>query len=173
MERFQAKIKMKTRKTLTFSKEEWINRVNKIIRGKVNYFLTLWQAIDENKKYGLNSSCYYNTFKNELLAIDGYIRKRLRVAMIHKHPSQRKGWAMCTKWNIEFFAGIGLIPSFLQYYGKQFGYELLDYLRYMKDKQSKKYKRAIERAKEKGENYFSLETVRKMKYAQRLAAYKS
>ncbi|MFC3783380.1 reverse transcriptase domain-containing protein, partial [Bacillus chungangensis] len=80
---FRQKIKMKTRKTLTFSKEEWINRVNPIIRGKVNYFLTLWQAIEENKKYGLNSSCYYNTFKNELLAIDGYIRKRLRVAMIH------------------------------------------------------------------------------------------
>ncbi|MCM3672291.1 group II intron reverse transcriptase/maturase, partial [Mesobacillus maritimus] len=35
---FRLKIKAKTRKTLTLSKEEWINRVNPIIRGKVNYY---------------------------------------------------------------------------------------------------------------------------------------
>lgn len=168
---FRQKIKMKTRKTLTFSKEEWMKRVNPIIRGKVNYFLTLWEALEENKRYGLKSSCYFNTFGRELLAIDAYIRKRLRVAMLHKHPNQRKGWAMTTKWNIEYFAMIGLIPSFLQYYGKQYGYQLYDYLQYMKDKQKKKYKRAVERAKEKGENYFSPERTRKMNYAQRIATY--
>ena len=61
---------------------------------------------------------------NKLLAIDGYIRRRLRVAMIHKHPSQRKGHILKTKWNNEYFARIGLIPAFWQYYSTQFGYTI-------------------------------------------------
>lgn len=163
---FRQKIKDKTKKTLTFSKEVWIERVNQVIRGKVNYFLTLWNAINENKKYGREFSCFFNVIKDDLLAIDSFIRRRLRVAMIHDHPSQRKGHKMKTKWGIEFFARIGLVPTFQYYYGKQYGYTIEDYIQYMKEKQEKKYKRALQRAKERGEKYFTPKTVQMIKCAQ-------
>lgn len=168
---FKLKVKEKTKKYLTFSQEVWVNRLNPIIRGKVNYFLTIWKAVEENRKYGMKSRCFYNTFKNELLAIDGYIRRRLRVAMIHKHPSQRKGFAMNTKWNIEFFARIGLVAAFQYYYGQQYGHTIDDYISYMKEKGRKKYETALKRAKEKGQEYFTPNLVRKMQYAKRLATY--
>ncbi|SOC45111.1 group II intron reverse transcriptase/maturase [Ureibacillus acetophenoni] len=168
---FKTKIKEKTKKYLTFSQEVWVKRVNSIIRGKVNYFLTIWKAIQANKQYGMNSRCFFNTFKNELLQIDGYIRRRLRVAMIHKHPSQSKGWAMSSKWTIEYFTRIGLVPSFQYYYGQQYGHTTEDYISYMKQKGKKKYENALKRAKEKGQEYFNPERVRKMNYANRLATY--
>ncbi|WP_212980971.1 reverse transcriptase domain-containing protein [Paenibacillus azoreducens] len=46
------KVKAKTRKTLTLNKKAWLERVNPIIRGKVNYFLNLYKAVEENKRYG-------------------------------------------------------------------------------------------------------------------------
>lgn len=168
---FRQKIKFATRKTLTLSKEAWLDKVNPIIRGKVNYYLNLWKAVKENETYGLKSSCFINACKNELLETDSYIRRRLRVSMIHKHPTQRKGWAMCTKWNIEYFARIGLVPAFQYYYGKQYGYTIEDYLEYMKNKQRKKYERKIQKAKERGQEYFTTNLVRKMNYAKRLATY--
>lgn len=163
---FRQKIKDKTRKTLTLSKEVWVNRVNQVIRGKINYFLTIWEAIKENQKFGKEFSCFFNVFRNELLAIDGYTRRRLRVAMIHHHPSQKKGQKMSTKWGIEFFTKIGLVPAFQYYYGKQFGYSPEDYVQYMKAKHEKKYKRALQRAKERGKEYFTPERVRKINCAQ-------
>lgn len=163
---FRQKIKDKTKKTLTFSKEVWIERVNQVIRGKVNYFLTLWNAINENKKYGREFSCFFNVIKDDLLAIDSFIRRRLRVAMIHDHPSQRKGHKMKTKWGIEFFARIGLVPTFQYYYGKQYGHTIEGYIQYMKEKQEKKYKRALQRAKERGEKYFTPKTVQMINCAQ-------
>ena len=36
--------------------------------------------------------------------------------MLHKYPSQRKGWAMSTKWNNEYFARIELGSAFYYYY---------------------------------------------------------
>lgn len=166
---FRMKVKDKTRKSLTFSKEVWVSRVNPIIRGKVNYFHTIWKAIKANEAYGMKSRCFFNVFSKELLAIDSYIRRRLRVAMLHKHPSQRKGWAMGTKWNNEFFVKIGLNPAFYYYYEKLYGYTVADYLKYMKERQTKKYKRVIQRAKEKGQDYFTPNLVCKMNYAQRIA----
>ena len=168
---FRQKIKAKTRKTLTYSKEVWIEKVNPVIRGKVNYFLTLWEALKANKEYGLKSSCYINVFGNELKAIDGFIRRRLRVCMIHKHPSQRKGWAMTTKWNIEFFVRIGLVATFQYYYGKQYGYTPESYIEYMKNKQDKKLQKKIQKAKERGEEYYTPDRVRKINYVQRLTKY--
>jgi group II intron reverse transcriptase/maturase len=168
---FKSKIKDKTRKSLTFSQEVWVNRVNPIIRGKVNYFLTIWKAVKENERFGLKCRCIYNGYKDELLSIDSYIRRRLRVAMVHKHPSQRKGWAMSTKWNNEFFARIGLVPAFQYYYGQQFGHTIEDYIAYMKQKGQKNYSRALKRAKEQGQEYFTPDLVRKKNYVQRLATY--
>lgn len=166
---FRMKIKEKTKKFLTFSKEVWVNRVNPVIRGKVNFFLSIWKAAKANEEYGMKSRCYFNVFRDELLAIDSYTRRRLRVAMIHKHPSQRKGWAMSTKWNNEYFAKIGLVPAFQYYYGKQYGHTIEDYLGYMKDKQKKKHKKRVQRAKEQGKEYYTPTLVRKMNYAHRIA----
>ncbi len=166
---FRLKIKEKTRKTLTFSQEVWVDRLNPIIRGKVNFYLTIWKAIEENKRLGLESRCFYNACKNDLLAIDGYIRKRLRVAMVHHHPSQRKGWVMTSKWTIEFFAKIGLVPAYHHYCGKQDGHSLEEYVQQLKEKSTKKRKRLIQRKKERGEEYYTPHRVRQINCAKRLA----
>ncbi len=166
---FRQKIKDKTKKTLTLNPKAWLGRVNPVISGKVNYFLTLYKAVQENEKYGQKSHCYFNIFGKQLLAADGYIRQRLRVAMIHDHPTQRKGHAMKTRWNNEYFARIGLIPAFWLYYSCQFGYTIEQYVDYIKKKQEQKYAKNIERAKEKGQEYFTPDRVRKMLYAQRIA----
>jgi group II intron reverse transcriptase/maturase len=162
---FRQKIKAKTRKTLTKSQDEWVKEVNPVIRGKINYYLNLWKAKEANKEFGIPCSCYFNVCYKKLLEIDGYIRRRLRVALIHRHPTQRKGMAMNTRWNIEFFAKLGLVSAFQHYYGKQYGHTVEDYVEYMKSKGQKKLQRAIERAKEKGEEYYNEYRLRKMKNA--------
>ncbi len=131
---FRQKIKSRTKKTWTLNPKEWLEQVNPVIRGKTNYFLTLYKAAQENAKYGQQSRCYFNIFGKQLLAIDGYIRQRLRVAMIHGHPSQKKGHLMKTRWNNEFFARIGLVPVYWLYNSKQFGYTIDQYIEYMKKK---------------------------------------
>lgn len=146
---FKKKIKDVTRKTLTLSKEAWIERVNPIIRGKVNYYLNLYKAVEANKRYGQESHCYLKAFSKQLHAMDSYIRQRLRVAMIHHHPTQRKGWAMTTKWNIEYFCRIGLIPSNWLYYSKLFGYTLEQYIERQTKKTRTKREKHIARLKEK------------------------
>ncbi|NHW39012.1 group II intron reverse transcriptase/maturase, partial [Paenibacillus aceris] len=168
---FKEKVKAKTRKTLTLNKRAWLERVNPIIRGKVNYFLTLYHAVEENKRYGQESHCFINACRTQLRDIDGYVRRRLRVAMIHKHPNQRKGYAMQTKWNNEFFVRIGLIPAFWLYYQKQNGQTLEDYIQYMQNKQKTKIAQKIERMMKRGQEYYTTERVRKIQCAQRLATY--
>ncbi|WP_059103155.1 group II intron reverse transcriptase/maturase [Shouchella shacheensis] len=164
-EDFRQKIKRKTRKTHTKSQDEWVKEVNPVIRGKINHYLNLWKATEANKQFGIPSSCYFNVCYKELLAIDGYIRRRLRVAMIHRNPTQRKGMAMNLRWNIEFFTKIGLVSAFQHYYGKQFGHTIEDYIEYMKNKGKKKLRRAKKRAEEKGEVYYNEYRLRKMKNA--------
>jgi len=48
---FRAKIKEKTKKTLTLKTKAWLERVNPVIRGKVSYYLTIYKAIQENRRY--------------------------------------------------------------------------------------------------------------------------
>ncbi|OMF38859.1 group II intron reverse transcriptase/maturase [Paenibacillus sp. FSL H8-0548] len=168
---FKQKVKAKTRKTLTLNKKAWLERVNPIIRGKVNYFLNLYKAVEENKRYGQESRCFFNACRNQLFDMDGYVRQRLRVAMTHSHPSQRKGHAMKTKWNNEFFARIGLVSAFWAYYNAQYGYTLENYIDYMKNRQKAKHAQKVQKAKERGQEYYTPDRVRKMQYAQRLATY--
>ncbi len=78
---------------------------------------------------------------------------------------------MKTKWNNEYFARIGLIPSMWLYYSKQFGYTLEQYIQRITKKAKDAQERKIQRAKEKGQAYYDL--VRKMLYAQRVAQYTS
>ena len=101
--------------------------------------------------------------------MDGYIRQRLRVAMIHSHPSQRKGHAMKTKWNNEFFVRIGLIPAFWLYYKTQYGHTIADYIEYMKNRQITRQARLEKSAKERGQVYYSPERLQKIQNAKRLA----
>lgn len=73
---------------------------------------------------------------------------------------------MSKKWKNEFFARIGLVPAFQYYYGQQlFGHTIEDDIAHMKDKGQKKYKRALQRAKEKGQGYFTPDSVRKLNAA--------
>lgn len=162
---FRLKIKEKTRKTLTLNKEEWINRVNPIIRGKVNYYMTIIKAIKANEEHGQKSRCVTRWMRRILSDVDGYIRKRLRVAFIHKHPSQKKEQKMRYKWNKAFFVGIKLIPSYWLYLNKAFGYSLDEYLSEMKSKGKRKQQNSIKRGKEKGEEYFTPYRLQKMQNA--------
>jgi len=162
---FRLKIKEKTCKTLTLGKDEWIGRVNPIIRGKVNYYVTIIKAIRANEELGQKSRCVTRRMRKIFLAIDGYIRKRMRVAFIHKHPSQKKEQKMRYKWNKGFFIGIKLIPSYWLYLNKAYGYSLEEYLNEMKIKGKRKQQNAIKRAKEKGEEYFTPHRLQKMQNA--------
>lgn len=162
---FRMKIKAKTRKTLTLNKEEWIKRVNPIIRGKVNYYVMVIKAIRANEEYGQKSHCRTRQIRRILQDLDGYIRKRLRVAFIHKHPNQKKEQKMRSKWNIRFFTQIRLIPSYWLYLNKAFGYSIEQYLEDTKAKGRRKQQRAIQRAKAKGEEYFTPHRLQKMQNA--------
>ena len=63
--------------------------------------------------------------------MDKYVRQRLRMCMIHKHPTVKKVYGMCYKWNIEFFVRIGLIPSKWWFYYKMWGtYTIEKYVEY-------------------------------------------
>lgn len=63
---FKAKIKARTKKTLTLSKEKWLEQVNPIVWGEVNFFLNVYYAIKENENYGQKSSCSLNSYVREL-----------------------------------------------------------------------------------------------------------
>lgn len=152
---FKHKIKEKTMKSLTLSTKAWLERINPIIRGKVNYYLNVHKAIEANRKYGQNSRCFINAIGNLLHDIDAYVRKRLRVAMIHKNPCQRKGYLMMSKWNNEYFAKIGLIPGNWLFYDKMWGYDLEVYISRMKTKNKKRLAVKIANKAKRGQEYYT------------------
>lgn len=162
---FRLKIKRKTPKKLTLDKLEWVNRVNPIIRGKVNYYVLVIEAIKENLELGQASHCVTRKIRRILDNLDGYIRRRLRVAFMHKHPSQIKEYKMRYKWNNDFFIAIKLIPSLWLYLNKAIGQSLEDFAQEKKVKAKHKYELSKLRAKRKGENYFSPKRVEKMQNA--------
>ncbi len=151
---FKKKIKDATCKTLTLSQEVWVNRVNPIIRGKVNYYLYPYKAVESNKKYGMESHCYLKSFSKQLHAIDAYTRQRLRVCMQHKHPNIRKGFQMTHKWNVAYFCKIKLIPSNWLYYNKMYDYKIEDYIERQTQKWKRKAEKHIEKLKQQGKEYY-------------------
>lgn len=162
---FRLKIKRKTPKKLTLDKITWINRVNPIIRGKVNYYALVIEAIKENAELGQKSHCVTRRIRRILESLDGYIRKRLRVAFMHKHPSQIKEYKMRYKWNNEFFISIKLIPSLWLYLNKAFGHSLEDFMLDRRKKAKRHYELAKLRSKKRGEEYFSTHRLQKMQNA--------
>lgn len=166
---FKKKIKDKTVRKLTLGKEEWIARVNLIIRGKVNYYLNIHKAVQLNLARKQESHCYISGFSSDLHSIDSYVRQRLRMCMIHKHPSVRKAYAMTTKWNIEFFCKIGLIPSNWYYYNKVYDYKIELYVERQMKKNRERYKKRVEKLKSQGVEYYTKDRERKMANAKRFA----
>lgn len=153
---FKQKIKDKTMKSLTLSTKAWLDRVNPIIRGKVNYYLNLHKAIKANEEHGQLSRCIVKATGLLLHDIDAYIRQRLRIAMVHKNPSQRKGWLYTSRWNNEYFARIGLIPGNWLYFNKMWGYELERYIEKQKERTKKKLVLKIDNKLKRGQEYYTL-----------------
>ncbi len=166
---FKKKIKDATRKTLTLSQEEWIKKVNPIIRGKVNYYSIPYKAVEKNKEYGQESHCYLKSFSKELHKIDAYTRQRLRVCMIHKHPTVRKGMARKLKWNVEYFCRIKLIPAGWLYYDNMWGYPIEKYIEKQTGKNKRNKQRYIEKLKAKGIEYYTKERLEIIAYSKGLA----
>lgn len=121
---FKKAIKDKTQRKWTKPKEEWINDVNPIIVGKTNYYLNVYKGLKVFEGH-MQTHCVIRAMSKYLEIMDKYVRQRLRVCMIHKHPTVRKSYGMRYKWNIEFFARIGLIPSKWCFYYKMWGTTLL------------------------------------------------
>jgi group II intron reverse transcriptase/maturase len=155
LKEFKKKIKDATCRKLTLNQEEWINRVNPIIRGKVNYYLYPYKAAEINRKYGLESHCYHSSISRQLHSLDMYTRQRLRVCMQHKHPTVRKGFRMLQKWNLEYFCKIKLIPSNWLYYNKMYGYTIDQYVEKQTMKNKKNLERQIKNLKAQGIEYYN------------------
>lgn len=166
---FKAKIKQNTMKSLTLSTKAWLEKLNPIIRGKINHYLNIFKAVKANEKYGQKSRCILKAFSQELHEVDSYIRQRLRVAMIHKGPSQRKGHLMMRKWNNEYFVRIGLIPSHWLYYNKMWGYSLEQYLEKSIAKNKKRAEKHVQKMKKSGQEYYTPDRVRKINASKALA----
>jgi len=147
-------------KSLTLSTKAWIDRLNPIIRGKVNYYLNLHKAIKANEKYGQKSSCIVTAIGKNLHNIDAYARRRLRIAMIHKNPTQRKGYLMTSKWNNEYFARIGLIPGNWLYFDKMWGYDIETYIQKLTKKAKKKLESKIANKRKKGQEYYTPDLIK-------------
>ncbi len=165
---YKKKIKDATRRTLTLNKEEWINKVNPIIRGKVNYYLYPYKAIEQNRRYGLQSHCNLNFVNSRLHELDSYTRQRLRVCMIHKHPTVRKGFGRTSCWTVEYFCKINLIPANWLYYNKIYGYSIEQYVEKQTQKNRQKNERCIARLKEQGKEYYTKRRLEAMAYSHSL-----
>jgi len=162
---FKRKIKHATMKTLTLNKEEWLNRVNPIIRGKINYYLNIYKAVEANKKYGQDSHCILKSFSKELDGIDAFVRQRLRICMQHRRPNMKRAWLMISRWNIEYFCKIGLISSNWLYYNKMYGYTIEQYVERKTAKSKKKNTKYRDKLKEKGIEYYTDYRISKMRNA--------
>lgn len=107
---FKKAIKDKTQRKWTKPKEVWIKDINPIIVGKTNYFLNVYKALKVFEGR-IQTHCVIHAMSTYLDKMDSYVRQRLRMCMIHKHPTVRKSYGMHYKWNIKFFVCVGLIPS--------------------------------------------------------------
>lgn len=160
---FKKKIKEATQRKLTLSKEEWISKMNAIVRGKINYYKNVQKAIELNKIAGQESHCFVKECIKSLHRMDAYIRQRLRMCMIHKHPTVRKAYKMCYKWNTEFFCKIGLIPSAWYYLKDMYpAYTMEYYLARQTESNREKTAKNIQRMKDKGLEYFTENRIRKI-----------
>lgn len=162
---FKKAIKDKTQRTWTKPKEEWIKDVNPIIVGKTNYYLNVYKALKVFEGH-MQTHCVIRAMSKHLERMDKYVRQRLRMCMIHKHPTVRKAFGMCYKWNIEFFVRIGLIPSKWWFYYKMWGtYTIEKYVEYHMYRNKIDMDKRIQKSKELGIAFYTKERLKKMDYS--------
>ena len=162
---FKKAIKDKTQRTWTKPKEEWIKDVNPIIVGKTNYYLNVYKALKVFEGH-MQTHCVIRAMSKHLERMDKYVRQRLRMCMIHKHPTVRKAFGMCYKWNIEFFVRIGLIPSKWWFYYKMWGtYTIEKYVEYHMYRNKVDMDKRIQKSKELGIAFYTKERLKKMDYS--------
>lgn len=162
---FKKAIKDKTQRIWTKPKEEWIKDINPIIVGKTNYYLNVYKALKVFEGH-MQTHCVIHAMSTYLDMMYSYVRQRLRMCMIHKHPTVRKAFGMCYKWNIEFFARIGLIPSKWWFYYKMWGtYTIEKYVEYHMHRNKVDMDKRIQKLKVQGKEYYTKERLKKMDYA--------
>lgn len=162
---FKKAIKDKTQRKWTKPKEEWIKDINPIIVGKTNYFLNVYKALKVFEGR-IQTHCVIHAMSTYLDKMDSYVRQRLRMCMIHKHPTVRKAFGMCYKWNIEFFVRIGLIPSKWWFYYKMWGtYTIEKYVEYHMHRNKVDMDKRIQKSKELGIAFYTKERLKKMDYS--------
>lgn len=162
---FKKAIKDKTQRKWTKPKEEWIKDINPIIVGKTNYFLNVYKALKVFEGR-IQTHCVIHAMSTYLDKMDSYVRQRLRMCMIHKHPTVRKSYGMHYKWNIKFFVCVGLIPSKWWFYYKMWKtYTIKKYVEYHMRRNNVNMVKRIQILKEQGVEYYTKERLKKMGYA--------
>lgn len=162
---FKKAIKDKTQRKWTKPKEEWIKDINPIIVGKANYFLNVYKALKVFEGR-IQTHCVIHAMSTYLDKMDSYVRQRLRMCMIHKHPTVRKSYGMHYKWNIKFFVCVGLIPSKWWFYYKMWKtYTIEKYVEYHMRRNNVNMVKRIQILKEQGVEYYTKERLKKMGYA--------
>ena len=162
---FKKAIKDKTQRKWTKPKEEWIKDMNPIIVGKTNYYLNVYKALKVFEGH-MQTHCVIHAMSTYLDMMDSYVRQRLRMCMIHRHPTVRKAYGMCYKWNIKFFARIGLVPSKWWFYFKMWGtYTIEKYVEYHTHRNKVNTNKRILKLKDQGKEYFTKERLKKMDYS--------
>ena len=162
---FKKAIKDKTQRKWTKPKEEWIKDINPIIVGKTNYYLNVYKALKVFEGR-IQTHCVIHAMGTYLNRMDKYVRQRLRVCMLHKHPTIRKSYGMRYKWNIEFFVRIGLVPSKWWFYFKMWGtYTIEKYVEYHMHRNKVDMDKHIQKRKDQGIVFYTKERLKKMDYA--------
>ena len=162
---FKKAIKDKTQRKWTKPKEEWIKDINPIIVGKTNYYLNVYKALKVFEGR-IQTHCVIHAMSAYLAKMDSYVRQRLRMCMLHKHPTVRKAYGMCYKWNLEFFACIGLVPSKWWFYFKMWGTYTMDkYVEYHMQRNKANMNKYIQKLRDQGKEYFTKDKLKKMDYA--------
>lgn len=162
---FKKAIKDKTQRKWTKPKEVWIKDINPIIVGKTNYFLNVYKALKVFEGR-IQTHCVIHAMSTYLDKMDSYVRQRLRMCMIHKHPTVRKSYGMHYKWNIKFFVCVGLIPSKWWFYYKMWKtYTIKKYVEYHMRRNNVNMVKRIQILKEQGVEYYTKERLKKMGYA--------
>ena len=162
---FKKAIKDKTQRKWTKPKEVWIKDINPIIVGKTNYFLNVYKALKVFEGR-IQTHCVIHAMSTYLDKMDSYVRQRLRMCMIHKHPTVRKSYGMHYKWNIKFFVCVGLIPSKWWFYYKMWKtYTIEKYVEYHMRRNNVNMVKRIQILKEQGVEYYTKERLKKMDYS--------
>lgn len=162
---FKKAIKDKTQRKWTKPKEVWIKDINPIIVGKTNYFLNVYKALKVFEGR-IQTHCVIHAMSTYLDKMDSYVRQRLRMCVIHKHPTVRKSYGMHYKWNIKFFVCVGLIPSKWWFYYKMWKtYTIEKYVEYHMRRNNVNMVKRIQILKEQGVEYYTKERLKKMGYA--------